>query len=70
MMQRTLVGTPTQVSHPSHDKERTSASWRRDMMEGPSSSRETVDAVLEAAPSSAAASAPTNDVTITSAYAD
>ncbi|KIM53997.1 hypothetical protein SCLCIDRAFT_11448 [Scleroderma citrinum Foug A] len=66
MTQRTLVGTPTQMSRPSHDKECTGASWRRDTMERPPSSRETVDAVREAVPSSA----PANDVTVTSAHAD
>ncbi|KIM54570.1 hypothetical protein SCLCIDRAFT_31008 [Scleroderma citrinum Foug A] len=70
MTQRTLVRTPTQVSRPSHDKERTSASWRRDMMDGPPSSREMVDAVRKAVPSTTAAGAPVNDVTATSAHAD
>ena len=40
------------------------------MMEGPPSSREMVDAVRKAVPSTTAAGAPVNDVTATSAHAD
>ena len=58
------------TSIPSHDKERTSASRKRDMMEGPPSSGETVRAVQEVAPSATAASTPANDVTAASSNAD
>ena len=70
MTQRTLVGTPPLMLRPSHDKGRTDASRRRDMMEGPSSSGETARAVREAVPSITITNAPANDVTTTSAHGD